>query len=467
MIRVRSIIAALSCLIVTPSQAQGVSVPSYERAVLPNGIVLVVMPRRETPLIAFTAIVRGGSRSDAPDKAGVASLVAGLLEKGAGDRSAYEFADTVEGAGGSFGAAASSEAIVVSGQFLAKDQRLMVELLADALMRPKLEPAEFEKLRVRQIELLKATKDSDPSDLIRTYGRAFLFTSHPYGKPQFGSESTLANITHADVAAHYASEFGADRTTLIFTGDVDMKALRRAVTSAFSRWPQARAPLTPLEKPLEAQGRRVLLVDQPGSAQTHFWIANVGVARKIPDRAALDIVNTLYGGRFTSILNTELRVKTGLTYGASSSFVRGSVPAEFAIRSFTRTEDTTKAIDLALDTLANLHGQGVTADMLDSGRAYVLGQFPLQLETAAHWAAALSELELYGLDRSYIENYGPSLASVTLADAQRVIRSAYPTVDDLVIVLIGDAARIRDEIGKYGPLTEMPLTAPTFAAVGD
>lgn len=462
----RSWAALLICLLGSPAQAQSVVVPAYERTVLPNGMTVLIMPRRDVPLIAFAAIVKGGSRTDEAGKAGVASLAAGLLEKGAGERTAYEFADAVEGAGGSFGASAGSEATVVSGQFLAKDQGLMIELLADGLMRPRLEAAEFERLRARQIELIKAAKDADPSDLIRTYGRAFLFASHPYGKPQGGSEGTLASITHADVTAHYASEFGADRTTLIFAGDVDAGSLRRAVTSAFSKWPRAKAALVPLTAPKEAQGRRVLLVDEPGSAQTYFWIANVGVARNIPERAALDIVNALYGGRFTSILNTELRVKSGLSYGASSSFVRGSVPAEFAIRSFTRTEDTGKAIDLALRTLADLHAEGVSAEMIDSGRAYVLGQFPLQLETAAHWAAALSELELYGLDRSYIENYGPALAKVTLADTKRVIASAYPEVGDVVLVLIGDADRIREAAKKYGPVTEMPLAAPDFAPPG-
>ena len=98
-------------------------------------------------------------------------------------------------------------------------------------------------------------------------------------------------------------------------------------------------------------------------------------------------MNTLYGGRFTSILNTELRIKSGLSYGASSSFVRGSVPGEFAIRSFTQTENTGKALDLALETLDKLKHGAIEPAMLESARAYVLGQYPLRLETAANWAA--------------------------------------------------------------------------------
>jgi len=442
--------------------ATGVTVPPYTRSVLPNGTVVLVMPRKDVPLIAFTALLRGGSVADPVDKPGVASLTAGLLEKGAGVRDAFAFADTVEGAGGSFAAAAGTEAVTVSGQFLAKDQALMVGLLADALVRPRFDAAEFDSLRRRQIEELKAAKDSDPSGLIRLYGRRFLFGDHPYGSPASGSERSLGAITRDDVLAYYRANFGADRLTLIFAGDVDSAALEAAVRRAFAGWGRAAAAVPALAAAPRATGRRVLLIDQPGAAQTHFWLANTGVARKFADRAPLDVVNTLYGGRFTSILNTELRIKSGLSYGASSGFTRGSVPGEFAIRSFTKTDTTGKAIDLALGTLERLHKDGVADDMLGSARAYVLGQFPLQLETSSNWATALAELELYGLGRSYIEGYGAAVEAVTPAAAKRVIAEAFPPAGDLVIVVIGDAAKIRDAVAKYGPVTETTLAAPEF-----
>ncbi len=456
--------AAVLTLAVPVAYSAGVTMPSFARTVLPNGAVLVVMPRTDVPLIAFTALVRGGGVADPVGKPGVASLTAGLLEKGAGARDAFAFADAVEGAGGSFSAAAGTEAITVAGQFLAKDQGLMVELLADALLRPRFDAAEFDSLRKRQIEELKAAKDSDPSGLIRLYGRRFLFGDHPYGSPASGSERSLAAITREDVLAYNRANFGADRLTLIFAGDVDADALTKAVTRAFSGLARAATPLPALTSPPRVTGRRVLLIDQPGAAQTHFWLANTGVARKFADRAPLDLVNTLYGGRFTSILNTELRIKSGLSYGAVSGFTRGSVPGEFAIRSFTQTDTTGKAIDLALATLAALHRDGVTEDALGSARNYVLGQFPQQLETASHWVGALAELELYGLDRSYIDGYTAAIEGVTPAAAKRVISEAFPAAGDLVIVVIGDAAKIRDAVAKYGPLSETTLAAPDFRA---
>ena len=185
--------------------------------------------------------------------------------------------------------------------------------------------------------------------------------------------------------------------------------MKSALTKAFGSWGKSKSAASELKPAPRVAGRRVLLVDSPGSVQTYFWLGNVGVDKRYSGRPALDLVNTLYGGRFTSILNTELRIKSGLSYSASSGFVRGSVPGEFAIRSFTQTDNTVKALDLTLETLDKLKHDQIEPPMLESARAYVLGQYPLRLETAAHWAAALADLEFFGLGKDYIEGYGPAL----------------------------------------------------------
>ena len=179
------------------------------------------------------------------------------------------------------------------------------------------------------------------------------------------------------------------------------------MTQAFGAWAKVPVASGKLAAAPRVTGRRVWLIDSPGSVQTYFWLGNVGVDRRYSGRPALDLVNTLYGGRFTSILNTELRIKSGLSYGASSRFTRGSVPGEFAIRSFAQTDNTAKALDLTLQTLEQLKHGSLAPEMLESARAYVLGQFPLQLETAAHWAGTLADLEFYGLGKDYIEVMAP------------------------------------------------------------
>ena len=118
---------------------------------------------------------------------------------------------------------------------------------------------------------------------------------------------------------------------------------------------------------------------------------------------------------------------------------------------------------LTLETLERLKRDGVTGDMLESARAYVLGQYPLNFETASDWAVALGDIELYGLGAEYIDHYGPALRNVTVPDARRVIDEAFPVPDSLAFVLVGDAEKISKKVEGYGPVTDMTLTQPSFA----
>ena len=440
-----------------------VPVPEHQSTTFANGLKLILLPRHDIPLVAFNLLLRGGSQLDPLGRDGTAALAADLLTHGAGARDARAFVEAVEGAGGNLEAAARSEAIQVHGQFLSRDSRLMLELLSDAVLRPRFDAGEFEKLRMRRIEELKATKDSSPDSLLGNYGRALLFTGHPYGRPVGGSELSLARITHNDIAHYYAAQSGADRATLVIAGDIDVEQIRKDVATVFGGWQRATEPLPPLVAPARVTGRRVLLVDAPGSAQTYFWLANVGVPRRYPERAALNMANMSFGGSLGSMLNQELRVKSGLTYDASSRFVRGAVAGEFAISSFTKTANTERAVDLALATLGRFKHDALSTVAINSARNYLLGQYPLAFETPGDWAIALGDLDLYGLPESYVAQFGTDLLKVDADAIRAVIDTAFPSPDNLDIVLIGDAAHIGDAAAKLGPVTKMSLSAPEFA----
>jgi zinc protease len=445
------------------AQAQGVVTPRYERVTLPNGAVVLLMERHDVPLIAFDARIRGGARLDARERFGTANLFASLLEKGAGERDALQFAQTVASVGGAISTGASTEAISISGSFLARDSKLMVELLADMLQRPRLDPEQFTALRARQIEFIRAAKDSSLDALTGLYGEAALYGAHPYGNPVIGSERTLAAVTLEDLKRFYAEHVGADRLIIAVAGDFKTAEMKRLLSRAFASWRKAGSALPEVPPTQKLAGRRVVLIDAPESVQSYLWIANIGVARSDPRRAPLDLANTLFGGRFTSMLNTELRIRSGLSYGAQSSFDRLQQPGRWAIGSFTRTETTIEAIDLALATLDKLHAGAIDDAALASSKKYVLGQFPLSFETAGHWATQLAMLELYGLDTSYIDGYAAAIQKVTLDEVQQAIADVIPTSDNIVLVVIGKAAELREALAKYGPITELALADDTWS----
>lgn len=454
---------AIVLLIVTGlARAQGVTLPEPHSVELDNGAVFIVLEKRDVPLVGISARIRGGAVTDPENKSGLASLLAAMLEKGAGERNAAAFAETVDGSGAKLSAGVGLESITISGEFLSRDIGLAIELLTDMLRAPALNRAEFVKLRNRQVDLISAAKDTDLPGLLPVYGAAWLFAEHPYGTAVDGDETSLGNITHGDLRGYYEDFVGADRLVISVVGDIDADEVINALTEAFADWQPAAQPL-PEILPAEPQpGRRVLLIDKPGATQTYFWLGNVGVARDYEQRAELDIANTLFGGRFTSLLVDEMRTKAGLTYGARSALSRPSQPGSFAIVSFTKTDTTIVAIDMALDLLKRMRREGFTEELVTSGKNYILGQFAPRLETSSQLAGQFTSLQAAGLDASYVNDYGAAIAAAAGEDIQSVIRSVYPPPDDLVFAIIGDAELIRNDIAKYGPVTEMAITEPRF-----
>ncbi|MBU2676475.1 MAG: insulinase family protein [Gammaproteobacteria bacterium] len=442
--------------------AAGVSLPAYERVELPNGTILLLSEKHDVPLIGLEAIVRGGAVSDPDGLNGLAGLLAAVMQQGAGARDAQAFAEAVAAVGGELSVTPGLEGLHVSADFLARDAELMTALVADLLRRPRLEAEELAKLRERSISLIKATKGSSPGDLLPQYGGAFLFGDHPYGNPVGGSEATLAEITHEALLRYYEDHVGGDRLIISVVGAFDLEAMKARLTSMFGDWRAAAAPLPAVTAPSRHSGRKVLLIDAPGATQTYFWIGNIGVAIDFPQRADLNIANTVFGGRFTSMLNTELRVKSGLTYGARSLLRRPALPGFVVISSFTETGTTAEAIDMALSVLGKLRGFGVDADMVLSAQNYIMGQFPPRLETATQIAAQLARLEQYGLETSYIDEYGAALSAATSESVTAAIEAVYPPSEDLLFILVGDAASIREAASQYGPVTEMSINEPRF-----
>jgi len=452
--------------VATAFGADGVKLPAYQAATLANGAQVALVEKRDTPLVSLSVTVRGGALGDQAGKEGTASLFTDLMQKGAGTRDAAQFAEAIENVGGALAAGAGTESLTVNASFLARDVDLMLELVADSLQRPRLDAAEFGKTRTLAVQSIVAAKDSDPRALVGSYGDAWLFRGHPYGRPVGGSESSLAAVSLDDVKRYYADQVGGDRMLIVVVGDFDSAAMLKKLEQAFGSWRKAAAAVPAVAVPAPVTGRPVLLVDKPGATQTYFWLGNVGASRTDPARTQQSVVNTVFGGRFTSMLNTELRINSGLTYGASATFDRGTQPGAFSIASYAETSKTTQAIDLALATLARLHKDGLDAEQLKSSQSYMLGQFPPTIETNGQIAARLADMLFYGLGPEDVNEYASRVASVDAAAVRSTIDQSFPKPEHVALVLIGDAAKVREQVKKYGPVTEMKISDPRFAPGG-
>jgi predicted Zn-dependent peptidase len=444
----------LALAIASPSAAQpgGLKLPPYKKIILKNGMTLLLMEQHEVPLVSFSALVKAGSVSDPAGREGVASMTAALLRKGTATRSADDFSAQLDFIGGSFSAGATADATAMSAEFMKKDLAKGLELVADAMLHPIFPVDEVKKLAAQRVDGIKSAKDR-AAGVLGQYFNAYLYGKHPYGRPIGGDEVSVASITRDDVAKFYEVNYTPGGTVMAVVGDFTIAEMERQLAAVFASWPVKAAPAVTVADAPAVQGRKLLLVDKPDSTQTYFRIGNIGIARSNPDRVLVEIVNTLFGGRFTSMINSELRIKSGLTYGANSGFAEWKAKGPFFISSYTRNASTEKALDLTLDVLKRLHEKGISEDDLKSAKAYLKGQFPPDIETSAQLAGVLSELVFNGLDEREIDTYYARIDAASMADINRVIKQYFP-LDNLVFVLVGKASDIEAVAKKYAPVVD-------------
>jgi predicted Zn-dependent peptidase len=441
------LLAALAVAAAAAAQPGTLKLPAYRKVVLRNGMTVLLMEQREVPLVSFSVLMKAGSVLDPAGKEGVASMTAALLRRGTATRSADDFSAQLDFIGGSFGAGATADATSISAEFMKKDLAKGLELLADAMLHPTFPEAEVRKLAAQRVDGIKSAKDR-AAGVIGQYYNAYLYGRHPYSRPTGGDETSVSSMTREDVAKFYEANYAPGGTVMAVAGDFSAVEMEKQLAAVFGGWPVKPAAAVALADAPPVKGRKLLLVDKPDSTQTYFRIGNIGIARSNPDRVLIEIVNTLFGGRFTSMINTELRIKSGLTYGASSAFVQSKAKGPFFVNSYTSNANTEKALDMTLDVLKRLQDKGISDEDLKSAKAYLKGQFPPEIETADQLASTLAGLVFNGLDEREINTYYARIDAATMADINRVIKQYFP-LEDLVFVLVGKASEIEGLAKKY------------------
>lgn len=443
------------------AHAQSLHLPPHEKIVLKNGLTVLLLEKRGVPLIDMFAIVKTGAAADPAGEEGLASVTAALLRKGTKTRTAQQFSADFDYIGGSFGADAGADFTNISAEFLTKDLARGLELFSDAVLHPTFPQNETDKILAQSLDGVKAAKD-EPQSVLGLYYAGFLYGAHPYGRPSDGDELSLKRIQRDAIVKFYEANYAPGNTILGIAGEFDGTETRKKLEGTLGAWPARTVASTPISSASPVKGKKLLLIDKPDATQTYFAIGNIGTAVNDPDRVAIRVVNTIFGGRFTSELNEALRVESGYSYGAGSFFDSHKAPGPFEIYSFTKNETTTPAIDLALQVLEKLHKNGVTEEQLKSAKSYIKGQYPPTIETSSQLVRRIVFNEFYGLGDDEVNQLEARVDAVTPAIAKQIIEKHFP-LDSYVFVLIGKASAIGPAVKKYADkMDERALSDPGF-----
>ena len=446
----------LITLIGLTAAAQGYQLPPYQKFKLKNGLTVYLMEQKEVPVISVSVILPAGAIYDG-DKSGLASLTATALKHGTRNYSKEKLDNELDYLGASISSFASKESAGLSARMAAKDKDKVMTLLKEVLLEPQFDSAEFSKEKKRVLLSLEQQKES-PRSVIGAYFDKFLYGDHVYGNIVQGKISTVSPLTTQDIRKFYTANYIPEGSAIAIAGDFNSAEMKTLVTSLFSGWKKgSQAQPNPAARPISQPGKQqVLLVNKEDAKETTFYIGAPGISRNNPDYVAVDVINTLFGGRFTSMLNDELRVNTGLTYGANSRFSALKNGGSFVISTFTAGKTTEPAIDKALEVLNKLHKDGIDEKSLTSAKNYVKGQFPPRYETAGQLAGLMTQMFWYNFDESFINNFEKNVDGLTLDKAKEIIARYFPK-DKLQFVLVGKSADIKKIAEKYGPVTEVQI----------
>ncbi len=407
--------------------------PIAARFTLPNGVVVLVAERPALPIVSVRVALGAGAVLDPPDKPGLANLTALLLTRGTQTRAALEIDRAIEFVGGSLETDGGRDWSAAAVSVLRRDLDLGLDLLADVLLRPTFPAPELDRTR-EEVQASIRQSEQDPEWVAGRLFRSLAFPRHPYGIPVTGTEASSSRITRDDVVAFHAANYRPDTTVIAIVGDVTVSQTRAALSARFGGWRAAGAGASPPGRVSLGTAGRTEMV-QRDVTQASVYLGQATVTRSHPDYYPLAIASYILGGGSSSRLYTRVREERGLAYNVFAEYVPGLHGGMFLLGFQSENARVREVLALAREDLVRLRRDRVGEDELARAKAYLIGSFPLRMDTNAEVASLLLAIEQFGLGLDYPARYRRAVEMVTSEDILRAVRAHWdPDLMSLAVV---------------------------------
>ena len=420
------------------------TLPAKQQYQLENGLKVTLVPYGAIPKVTVSARVMAGNLNDGEDT-WLADLTADLMEEGTVGRSAEQVAREAAEMGGNVSIAAGAEQTSITGDALAEFAPDMVALLADVTISPALPPDQLDRLKrdaLRNVELGL----NDPDTMGQIAFNKALYGDHPYGR-LFPTPEQLNSYTGEKIRLFYENNFGAQRTHIFVAGMFDEAAVKAAIEKGFGDWKTGPAPLSMPPKP--AEGRQyVEMIDRTNASQSNVFLGLPTIDPSQPDYIALLAANRMLGGSFASRITSNIREDKGYTYSPYSSVSVRRQDGRWVQQAAITTDDTEAALKEIYYEINRLRDEPPPEEELKAIQNYMAGIFILRNSTRGGIINQLNQVDLHGLDDSYMTEYVTRLYALTPEEISR-ITTKYIRPDDMTLVVVGDRARIGEAMVKY------------------
>lgn len=431
-----------------PMEMRPLEFPGFHQTTLGNGLDLVVVEYGTQPVANVALYVRSGDAAVPAAQAGLADLLASTLTKGTESRSALEIAELIEGVGGRLNAFSANDHIGVTATVLNRDLALAFDVVSDVALRPSFPDAELDTERRRTLSALQVQLGQPQAIAQRAFQR-HVYGDHPYGSSP--APETVRALSRDDLAAFHARHFAPGNAFLLVSGQVRAGEVEALARRYFAPWSGGPATAEAVPEPPTRDAAGIYLIHRPGSAQSVIYVGHLALRPDDPDYHAAVVANNILGGGTDARLFMILREEKGWTYGSYSQITRPREMGHFRATAEVRTEVTDSALHELMHQIRRMREEPVSAQELDAAKGYLVGSFPISIQTPAQVASQIANRRILGLPVEDLLTYRERIAAITIEDVQRVAARVFRP-DEAAIVVVGDATRILDQVEAVAPV---------------
>ena len=440
--------------------------PQPAETTLANGLRVIVARSSNLPLISAALIVKVGAWADPEGLAGAAAMTADMLTEGTKTRSAQQIARQVESLGAALGSSGGLESSSVTLNVMPGKLQPAMAILADVVRHPAFAAEELDRQREQALDGLRVSYQ-EPGDVAAFAAAPVIFGGTRLGHVAQGTPASLGRMKVEDLARLHATAYRPDNAVLVLTGDINAQQGFALAKAAFGDWAHPATPLAP-EPKIRPEGRtRAVVIDLPGTGQASVNVAGPAIARNDAGYYPAIVASTVLGGGYSARLNQEIRIKRGLSYGASARLTTARTTGSFRASAQTKNESAPQVLDLIRAEMARLGAELASTDELKGRKSALVGAYGRQLATADGLAAILGNLALYGVPLDEVTRYTAKVQAVSTeqvtAAARRIFNPAAASV-----IIAGDAKLFAAGLdGKVTnleliPVDQLDLDSPTL-----
>ena len=427
--------------------------PKPAEKTLANGLRVIVAHSTQLPLVTADLTIKTGGWADPKGLSGAAGMTADMLTEGTKSRSARQIAQQTESLGANLESSASLEASSVTLNVMADKLAASIPIMADVARNPAFAAEELERQRAQTLDGLRVAYQ-EPGQVAGYAAAPVVFAGTAFGHVPTGTPGSIARLKPADLAALHSVWYRPDNAVLVMTGDITPAQGFALAQTAFGDW---KAPARPLQAPPVIQARakpRAIVIDLPGTGQAAVTLAKAAVPRSDPQYYPGLVANSVLGGGYSARLNEEIRVKRGLSYGASSAIAGNRTTGSFRAAAQTKNQSAPEVLDLMVEQMTALAKAPPGEEELKARKSGLVGSYGRRMATTNGLADILGGLALYGVPLDEMTRYTTKVDAVTAAQVQAFAGREFDPAAASVIVA-GDAKTFAEDLKKRLPRLEV------------